>query len=57
MKVTRHRSLKIFLDHYSNIDVLNARRVGENLTKFQAENSDKSKGTSNDAKAALEEAA
>lgn len=34
MKVTRHRNLKIFLDHYTNVDELNAIRIGKSLNKF-----------------------
>lgn len=34
MKVTRHQNLKIFLDHYSNVDILNAQRIGRNLSEF-----------------------
>lgn len=34
MKVTRHRNLKVFLENYSNVDVLNARRIGQNLSRF-----------------------
>lgn len=47
MKVTRHRQLKIFLEHYSNVDILNAQRIGENLTKFQRKQTAESNQRSN----------
>ena len=34
MKVTRHRQLKIFLEHYTNVDVKNAQRIGAKLDDF-----------------------
>jgi len=34
MKVTRHTQLKTFLEHYSNVDIINAQNIGKNLDIF-----------------------
>lgn len=34
MKITRHRRIKTFLDHYTNVDMKNAQRIGSDLNKF-----------------------
>jgi integrase len=34
MKTTRHKNLKIFLDHYTNVDIENARQIGRNLDDY-----------------------
>lgn len=39
MKITRHRQLKIFLQHYTNVNTQNAQRIGDKLNAFlNAEN-------------------
>lgn len=41
MKVTRHGRLKTFLDHYTNVDILNAQKIGRKLDDFIENETDK----------------
>lgn len=50
MKVTRHRNLKTFLDHYSNVDIHNAQKIGRNLDEFLQNNAPSSNESTNDEK-------
>lgn len=57
MKVTRHRQMKIFVENYTNVDILNARRIGENLSKFIENRGSSSNASSNEEKRGSEKAA
>lgn len=46
MKVTRHKTLKVFLENYTNVDVANAQRIGTNLSKFIKNSTPKSNQSS-----------
>lgn len=41
MKITRHKTMRIFIDHYTNVDVANAQLVGRNLDVFLADQTSK----------------
>lgn len=44
MKTTRHKNLKIFLEHYTNVDIGNAQQIGRNLDEFLENNMAKGEG-------------
>ncbi|HEX8636840.1 MAG TPA: site-specific integrase, partial [Pyrinomonadaceae bacterium] len=56
-KITRHTQVKTFHDHYTNIDIQNARLIGEKLADFTSGQISKGNDKENMKKAASGEAA
>lgn len=57
MKITRHRRIKTFLDHYTNVDLANAQLIGRNMDEFIKNERAKVKVKVNDKKGGFSEAA